>query len=393
MRNIFNKIIIIVPFLITLIAVPIHTIFTQDNLASVEEARSLVTRENLKETDSLQDSLNLTYDFVLDQFPGRNYFVKMQTVIDLALGKVDVQGTYYSEETGYIIPKSYQFSNTNMSSLITKIAEIADNNKETNVIYATVPSKMLMITELEPDILSNEENLINLNNITYSVNSRENIIFSNLASIMYNEYTLEEKMGLYYFGDYHWNGYGSSIATYWLYNDLVSAEILPEVDFESMFVINSYEEKVYIGDLYKRYQGLIPNKDVATVVSAVNFDDFEYYFSYDKSQKVNREDIIFSGINLQSVDYNSVYTNNYGYFRVENVNAVTDQSILIFKDSYQNPTTDFFSAMFKEVHIVDARYIGDISFNELIEKTNPDNILFMFLESNISTDLLSLLNK
>lgn len=87
-------------------------------------------------------------------------------------------------------------------------------------------------------------------------------------------------------------------------------------------------------------------------------------------------------------------THNLGYLRVENPNAPEDQAVLILKDSYQNPMLDYFTAIFREVNVIDPRnYQEDANLSTLVAERGLDMVLFLYHQDNISTELIDFLQQ
>ena len=109
---------------------------------------------------------------------------------------------------------------------------------------------------------------------------------------------------------------------------------------------------------------------------------------------MERNTIVASGLMDEYVNYNTLSTANLGYYRVENPAAKNEDCILILKDSYQNPTIDYFSAVYREINVVDPRsYAENLSFDQLVEEREVDVILFMYHQNNASKELIAFLNK
>ncbi len=72
-----------------------------------------------------------------------------------------------------------------------------------------------------------------------------------------------------------------------------------------------------------------------------------------------------------------------------------NKKILIFRDSYQAPTTLLFADMFKEVEIADPRNINSIykTYKEIIEESNADIVMFMYNSSGFDSMIDSMIDK
>ena len=71
-----------------------------------------------------------------------------------------------------------------------------------------------------------------------------------------------------------------------------------------------------------------------------------------------------------------------------NPNARSAKHVLILKDSYQNPTIDYFTELFAEVAVIDPRYYSEpYSFSEILEQNDIDIVLLMYHQNNHSIEL------
>ena len=79
----------------------------------------------------------------------------------------------------------------------------------------------------------------------------------------------------------------------------------------------------------------------------------------------------------------------------ESKNPYGDKKILIFRDSYQAPTTWLFADLFSEVEIVDPRNIDKIdkTYEEIIKDSNSDIVMFMYNSSGFDSMVKAMIDK
>lgn len=93
------------------------------------------------------------------------------------------------------------------------------------------------------------------------------------------------------------------------------------------------------------------------------------------------------------VTYNDVFTYNLGYYRAENPAAPEAASVLILKDSFQNATIDYLSAIFRSVTVVDPRsYQETPDLASLLDADGIDLVLFFYHQNNVSRELIDFLS-
>lgn len=82
-----------------------------------------------------------------------------------------------------------------------------------------------------------------------------------------------------------------------------------------------------------------------------------------------------------------------GYYRAENPAAPEAASVLILKDSFQNATIDYLSAIFRSVTVVDPRsYQETPDLASLLDADGIDLVLFFYHQNNVSRELIDFLS-
>lgn len=141
----------------------------------------------------------------------------------------------------------------------------------------------------------------------------------------------------------------------------------------------------------RRFSYLLSTNEAIPFYTPRSTDSFRYFLSGDK--EAARQSIVARGVGVDKApNYNTISTDNLGYFRIENPDALTDKCILILKDSLENPMTDYFTTLYRQVIVIDPRsYAEPYSFPELAERYGVDLVLFIYHQNNISTELTQFL--
>ena len=104
-------------------------------------------------------------------------------------------------------------------------------------------------------------------------------------------------------------------------------------------------------------------------------------YTYELNGKEKKEDEICDIKNKNEWDYGGAYIRGAqtNILNIKNDKALVDKKILIFRDSYQAPTTWLFADLFSEVEIADPRNIDKIdkTYEEIIEDSNSDMVIFL----------------
>ena len=209
--------------------------------------------------------------------------------------------------------------------------------------------------------------------------------------------SLAEREQLFYKTDFHWNARGAFAASQEIARQLAASGL---IDAASIPQANAFvwsdlgAEKQYQGDLNVWFSDLLPMQEAIPRFVPADTASLSYYDSPGSTEPVPRETLIGSGLDKNPVTYNDVFTYNLGYYRVESPNAPEDKSVLLLKDSFQNASTDYFSSIFRELHVVDPRaYRETPGLSGFLAENDVDLILFFYHQNNVSPELTAFLTQ
>lgn len=383
-----SSLFIIIPFLFIIFSIPIMFIFSEDTEFSEEEYRNLTTVEILKEENYSPEALS---EYVVDQFPYRPYLLKLYTQQELFLNKILIRDTYLIDKS-LILMKEYDLNKEKLAKLFLNLEEKKKKYDDVSFYYSTVPSKTYALREYVKEYMDISIPIKNKEITKHYIPN--NIIYIDANDYLDKNFTNEEKLYLYYKTDFHWNAIGAFNSFNYILSTILKYE-RDNINIDSSdFNIEYLKERNFLGDLNRRYSYLIEKDNNIPVIYYKNFHLLKYYLKLDNSEQVERKQIIGNGIAKKDLTYNDIYTGNLEFYKVVNDDALLDKKIIIFKDSYQNPTIDLFSYVFKECNIIDLRYFNEVeNFDELMKAVSPDIVLFVYHQSNISDELISFLEK
>ncbi len=116
-----------------------------------------------------------------------------------------------------------------------------------------------------------------------------------------------------------------------------------------------------------------------------------------EEHKLKEEEVIATSRNNKEWDYGGAYIRGAqtNILNIKNDKALVDKKILIFRDSYQAPTTWLFADLFSEVEIVDPRNIDKIdkTYEEIIKESNSDIVMFMYNSSGFDSMVKAMIDK
>ncbi len=368
-----KALLLIVPFFAILLVIFALSFLDNDNLNSTEEARAL-TQFPVMDLNNPQYTTNNINDYVTDQFPYRKILLKTYSALELMQGKRDVRDLYIADGQ-WLLSKTYKADFTQLTGHV-----IAASHKYPDVSfwYAILPVKSYCLPDLDNynyDTAS-AENLAALQKI---FKGHQQIHVVDAADYMRNNFTTAQKKQQWYKTDYHWNALGAAATAEYIIDQMYQTKVISAPLDQTKLQINQIDA-LYQGDLNRRFSNLFSMNETITTVSAVDCDSYRYYFSADDSQSVARDTIIGSANDSAIVDYSGIYTYNIAYYRVVNSDAPEKKTLVIFKDSLENPTTDIFCSVFEQVIVMDARNSELVTFADVMK--NADLVLFMLHQNN-----------
>ncbi len=371
-----KALLVIVPFFAILLIFFALSFMDSDKDYSAEEVRTLAQfpMMDLNQPQYITSSIN---DYVTDQFPYRSFFVKMYTIFELQQGKKDIRDIYVADDQ-WLFPKTYLADFTQLTGHVIKASL---TYPDVTFCYAILPVKNYCLPDLDNyqyDTAS-AENLAILQNIFKG--HRVQVI--DVADYMRNSFSTAEKEQQWYKTDYHWNASGAASAAEYIIDQMFQAKIISAPLDQSRLQFNNIDA-LYQGDLNRRFSNQFSMHENIVTVSAIDCENYRYYLSADDSQPVARNTIIGSANDGDVVDYNGIYTYNIAYYRVVNSDAPEKKTLVIFKDSLQNPTTDVFSSVFEQVVVIDARNKEAVTFANVMK--NADIVLFMLHQNNPASE-------
>lgn len=386
-----KPLIVIIPFFIFIFVLLIMSIILPDQVYSTEENRSLTKRPiyDLSDISAITETLNA---YVVDQFPARSSFVKVFSWMELAQKKKLSRNTYIAEEK-WLMTKTHLIKNIDVLNFTQAMMNTAKRMKSADVYYAILPVKNDVFAYMDNGFFDQTNSKKNKDNLLKALENQSEVKVIDVSEYFCNTFTNEKLEEFYYKTDFHWNAFGAYEAACFIQERFLTDKIIAndEIFNRSNFEWILLSEKLYQGDLNMRFSNLFDMHEVIPCVIPTNSDVLQYFLSIDDSRQVNREEVIGKGMNKDIVSYNDIYTGNIPYYRVINNDAPSKKRVVIFKDSLENPMTDYFSTLFYEVDVIDARYIKDFTFQALSETRSFDVILFMFHQNSCSPELVDFL--
>ncbi|SHH37573.1 alginate O-acetyltransferase AlgX-related protein [Sporanaerobacter acetigenes] len=387
-----------IPFLIIIFTFFFVNLFNTDKIVSVSENR------NLEKKPTIEDFKNGKYskkfeNYYDDQFAFREKLIRINRIFEAKLKK-SVVGNYYLADDNWILGMFPKILNgeelDKYSSTINELSKIsADMGKD--VYFTMTPHKTNMLKHLYPKFVDNKEN-ININKEAFkSKLNSSNITFLDIDGAMSNKFSGKELEKLYFKTDHHWNGTGA-FEGFKLMAEKMELDISSEKLKEhfSKYKVMKCDEKDFIGS-YNRNLNMIVKENEYPIYVYLEGQNYEYFLNNGKEDKrVEEKKVIATSRNKKKWDYGGAYIrgNVCNILKIKNNKSLIDKKILIFRDSYQAPTTLMFADLFREVQFVDPRNIGNIkiSYEKIIANSDCDIVMFMYNSSGFDSMIQNMID-
>ncbi len=255
-----------------------------------------------------------------------------------------------------------------------------------------------MLKHLYPDFVDNKENIDINKDLLESKLDKRYISFIDIDKHFLDRFSEKEREKFYFKSDHHWNGVGAFEGFKFIINNIdlgLSSEEISE--YMKDYKVKVVKNKEFLGSYNRKLNFIVKDKEYANYVYR-NSKKFKYFITDTRKEyKVDDKKIMASLRNKKAWDYGGAYMRgtNCNILKIKNKNSLTNKSVLIFRDSYQAPMTWLLSDIFREVQIIDPRYIEniDMTYEEMVTNINSDIVIFMYNSFGFEGMIQEMINK
>ncbi|MFV0379939.1 MAG: DHHW family protein [Anaerorhabdus sp.] len=290
-------------------------------------------------------------EFITDQFPLRDFWVKLKSTLEYVSFKLENNGVYYGKDN-FLIPQFINFDENIMKSNIKKMKDLQEFYQDIDFSYMIIPTK----SEIADDKLK-----------FGSVGINQSKLIENLVKDIDGVVNLDDlnRADYYYKTDHHWNKDGSYIAYSALMNKLNEKVVEFNYDLKKDdFKGTSYSSaQAYWYQSDEIYQILPKNKIDSLVL-------------YDKEIV---KDSIYEDSWLDKKDKYAYYLDgNHAFVEIESENVINDRgTLLIIKDSFAHQLVPYLTSHYSKIIMVDLRYYNQ-PVSEVISNSEIDRVLYVY---------------
>ena len=295
-------------------------------------------------------------------------------------------GNYYLVKDNWILGKFSKIIQDDKMQIYADAINTLSNNARTqnkDVYFISMTHKTNMLKRLYPDFVMNKEN-IDLNKQSFkSKLDKNNISFIDIDGYFLSNFTESQREKFYFKTDHHWNGLGAFEGFKFMINNVnlgLSNDTINS--YLDGYRIKEVKEKEFLGSYNRKLNLIVKEKEFANYVYR-NGSKLEYYICDGYTdKKISEKNIMATLRKKDSWDYGGAYMRgtNCNILKIRNKNSLSDKKVLVFRDSYQAPMTWLLADVFKEVEIIDPRYIEniDMTYEDMIVNSKSDIVMFMY---------------
>ncbi len=351
-------------FCLFLIAAGALTVLLPARAFSPNENRTLMTGERLFAGHTAARVFDGSFeadagDYFRDQFPLRETMLKVKTLSDVVLVRMETNGVIYGT-SGYQIPRPAQTSDTATARNVAAISLLRDTLGEEDIplVFAVVPRPADVLVRYYPSAYTGEE----------LANEREELFSAAHFALDLRETILpgaERGEYLYYRTDHHWTTEGAYLAY------AAVAEALGVTPYPISGFTRETASDAFYGTTYSK------------TLAPFTVPDTMEYFRYEGDESFTTR-IADTGVSFAGF-YDRSYLegkDKYASFLSGNNARVTIRGegeerplLLVVKDSYFHSLAPFLARHF-DLDLIDPRYYNE-SVARLIEEEKPAAVLIL----------------
>ncbi len=306
--------------------------------------------------------------YLSDHFPGRNWFVGVNSYYELGTGRGSAADIYFGKD-GYLIAAPTDFSAEHVTANVGRYAAFAQANglKATLMI---VPSTGYILDDKLPTVHKAYTDDAMFDAAVTAMG--DDMAFVDLRAPFEAASTTTQ---LYYKTDHH----VTSAGAYEMYKAYAAAAgLTPRSDYR----IETAD--AFYGTGYSRSGYWLSDPD--TIEMWHNDDLTVTVEIYENSpEPVTTADSVFFPARLEEADKYPVFLDgNHALTKIVNPQAAGGK-LLIVKDSFAHCFTGFLAEHYREIYMVDMRYYRQ-SVSALVAENDIDEVLYLYGTENLSTE-------
>lgn len=361
--------ILTIGFSVFLVGIASFNILSNDKRFSEFENRMLAQKPKFSIDRLMSGRYTDKFEkYKVDQFMGRDFFMRVKSSTELLIGKRENNGVYYGKD-GYLIEVFNPVEDKYIEKNLQAINNFSNKFKDINSYISIIPTAISVLEDKLPTNLENNTQL------EYIQNTKKNL-GDNIKYIdTYDALSKNSDNYIFYKTDHHWTSEGAYIS----FNKIKYEMNLKgnNIKYNKLEISDNFSGTLVSKSGFRNdekdsiYAYLPENNTTKVIVS--NIEQQEKSPSLYNTEKLNKKDKyeVFLGGNYPILEINS--------------NAQTDKELLLIKDSYANSIIPFLVDYYSKIIVVDPRYYYD-DIEELVNNNNINDILYLYNANTFYSD-------
>lgn len=224
-----HNLLVILPFFLILGWFTYQSMTLPDQEISEVENRELMQMPELEEDAEITSGAIQKYtgeitEYVVDQFPNRDEFLKFYSQLEMAQRKIFLRNVYLADSE-WLMTHIYEVPNEQWGWL-TSVIRQAKEKVDIPFVYAVLPQKNDLLHQIENGLIDNNNSFKNKAQLLEQLGTLEDITTIDVSEYMLETFDLEERKNFYFKTDFHWNPYGAFVAARHISASMVEQGIL-----------------------------------------------------------------------------------------------------------------------------------------------------------------------
>ncbi|MBO4872078.1 MAG: hypothetical protein J5496_01495 [Lachnospiraceae bacterium] len=345
-------------FVVLLICAALWHIFTPDRGYSALEKRTLtafpqLSWQNLASAEWMQK----VEKYASDQFPARDAMMKLKSDVSLRLGETESNGVYYGRD-GSLMQAMTPWEPELLDKTVEAVTRFTERYTFRSSYFLLVPSAMVLYSENLPFFVDNQAETSYIE--AFREKLPETLLAPDLLPIL-NE-TKQSGERVFYLTDHHW----TTDAAYHVFTS-----VAPSFGWKESRMDFSVVSNHFLGALVSK-SGYMPassdsilagyDRETSVRVARTN-GEIQSSFYRPEALGTSDEYLFFLGDNEPMLTITTT--------------ADSDETLLVFKDSYANCFLPFLAASYKTIIVIDPRYYSE-PVSSLFITGGYTDVLFLY---------------
>lgn len=349
----------------------LHTLLflvVPDRAMSENENRTLQQKPKLTLSAIADGSYMKQYEtYLTDQFPNRDGLISFHSFFASLLGHREQNGVYLGKR-GFLFEAQTPLDEERLQKTTDAINALMVQEKHAQCAMILAPNSTYVLKKYLPYGLKMDDQKSQLTAVKNALQGEK---FS-WVSVLKSYEKVEDPTTLYYHTDHHWT---------------TRAALRAFLSLSSKWDLGAKEKNFSIEAVSKKFSGTLAAsygerkiKDVLEICVPKNSEG-TYTVSYESQSKVTAS--VFDTEKLdQRNQYEVFLGGNYDKVVIQTL-AETEDTLLLFKDSFANCLIPMLTPYFTKIVVIDPRYFSD-SLQDVIDDNEFTHILFVY---NLNTFL------